>query len=112
MKHIIHFFVFAIIIAFALMIKLIAYENSKPDWTMESNQESENPFLKFVAQFIGSHPIYYFINNGLSKRGYNITAGVESLTNNQLIKTVSDNMLLNNDPGKFVMHPMYVMLQE
>ena len=28
------------------------------------------------------------------------------------MKTISQKMMLNNDPGSFVMHPMYVMLQE
>ena len=28
------------------------------------------------------------------------------------MKAVSDNIMLNNDPGRFIMHPMYVLLQE
>lgn len=112
MKHMIHFFILAIILSFAFMLKLVAMESKRPDWAMEDSKTPEDPFVKFVASFIGSHPIYYFINNGLAGRGYNITAAVESASSSAALKAISDTMMLSNDPGRFILHPMYVMLQE
>lgn len=44
--------------------------------------------------------------------GYNLTATVAIAVNNTFMQSISQKMMLSNDPGRFVLHPMYVMLQE
>ena len=46
------------------------------------------------------------------KQGYNMTSSVEQMVNNTYLRKISESMMLSNDPGTFVLHPMYVMLQE
>ena len=78
---------------------------------MESSQTNgDDPFLNFVASFIGSHPVYYFMNKGMESAGFNLTETVSGTLNNTFVSSISQKMMLSNDPGRFVMHPMYVML--